>query len=304
MTRRPTRRPSSTIITTPFPTLVPTLLPTVSEPESTEIPTELPTLPLTSIINPQSPTSDDPTMIPTPLIELRTGSPIIESTIEPTIIESTIEPTILVSGDTLSLASLEPTLLASQDESSSEAPVKLSTDDSFSVSLTSSIYVSPTISPSDDELASNSTYETTNITTTVVNITTTSINNEATESLPWSAWCEKEDGSLYPCPEEIEPGLLPWLNDTSTDLNNTATSVSRPVNDDSLKDSSSNTTFGGTLEVVPTPSPRESTSSAALETVDENDTGTGGVSSGAIFGIILAVVTIPLGVVYLSHRRG
>ena len=258
------------------------------------MPTELPTLPLTTIVNPQSPTSDDQTMIPTPLIELRTGSPIIEST---------IEPTIPVSGDILSSASLEPTLLASQDELSSEAPVKLSADDPFSVSLTSSIYVSPTISPSDDELASNSTYETTNITTTVVNITTTSINNEATESLPWSAWCEKEDGSLYPCPEEIEVGLLPWLNDTSTDLNNTATSVSRPVNDDSSDSSLKNTTFGGTLEVAPTPSPQESTSSAALETVDENDTGTGGVSSGAIFGIILAVVTIPLGVVYLSHRQ-
>jgi len=148
-------------------------------------------------------------------------------------------------------------------------------------------------------LASSNSTATTNITT---------INNEDTESsLPWSDWCEKDDGSLYPCPdEEVEAGLLPWSNDTSASLNDTDTSISRPVGDDS---SETNTTFGGTLEVdVPTPSPQEesSSSSAALETVDEttNTEGTAGLSSGAIFGIILAVVTIPLGIVYLSHRRG
>jgi len=298
-TPRPTRRPSSSITTiiTPFPSLVPTLLPTISEPEPTETPTELPTLPAISIINPPSPSAgiinDDPTMIPTPLIELAviTGSPIIES-----IKTTTIEPTLLVSEDTLSSSSLEPTLLASQDTLSSTAsPVKVSTDDPFSVSVTSSVYVSPTISPSKDGLASNY----------VTNNGTTSTDNEATGSLPWSDWCEKDDGSLYPCPgEEVEAGLLPWSNDTSTNSNDT--SVSLPVNNESL-DSSSNTTFGGALDVIPTPSPQEeSSSSASLETVDETNSTEGprGLSSGAIFGIILAVVTIPLGVVYLSHRRG
>jgi len=301
-TPRPTRRPSSSITTiiSPFPTLVPTLLPTISEPEPTETPTELPTLPLVTIINPPSPTgiiNDDPTMIPTPLIELVVGtdSPIIGP------IEASIEPTILVSEDTLSSSSsLEPTLLASQDTLSSEAPVKVSTDDPFSVSVTSSVYVSPTISPSKDGLAS------TNVTT--ANTTTSTDNEDTGSSLPWLNWCEKDDGSLYPCPDdEVEAGLLPWSNDTS--INSNDTSVSRPVNDD---DSSSNTTFGGTLEgeltFEPTPSPQEesSSSSAALETVDNgtNTEGAAGLSSGAIFGIILAVVTLPLGVVYLSHRRG